>query len=120
MHLDDWISERVPEHIIHEASAWIIQQAQGSLDPDASAAFNDWLAGDPMNTWTYEELTLLWAKLNTLPEHEVEFLQSKVFVFPTQTESDPVIPPTPKIHLDNVLSYCMIAVVGLAFLVKLF
>ena len=120
MHLDDWISERVPEHTIHEASAWIIKQSQDTLDPVSNQAFNAWLADDPMNTWTYEELSLLWAKLNTLPEHEVEFLQSKVFIFPTQSNLDQPVATPPKIHIDNLLSYCMIGIVCLAFLVKLF
>lgn len=120
MHLDDWISERVPEQTIHEASTWIIKQSQATLTPESNQAFNAWLADDPINTWTYEELSLLWAKLNTLPEHEVEFLQSKVFVFPSHTNLDQAIATTPKIHIDNLLSYSMIAIVCLAFLVKLF
>lgn len=120
MHLDDWISTPVPEHIILEASAWIIKQSQYTLDPESNQAFNQWLAEDPINTWTYEELSLLWAKLNTLPEHEVEFLQSKVFVFPAQDKPNQTTQIPAKIYTDNLLAYCMIGIIGLGFLVKMF
>lgn len=65
---DDWIGAGIPEDILDEAIVWIT-----CLDSDAVTLvdrenFSKWLDEEPMHRWAFEELSEVWAKVNTLGE----------------------------------------------------
>jgi hypothetical protein len=92
MQIDDWIVHNIPEHIISQASDWIIQLDR--LEQDESYAmpqqsnqllrqqFYDWLNQDQLNQLAFLQLSEMWAKSSMLRHLEHLIDRSEVIQFP--------------------------------------
>ena len=65
---EGWLGENVPESVMEDAAGWMaVLDSEGCTLADRMA-FTRWLAEDPLHQWGFEELSEVWARLNTLTD----------------------------------------------------
>jgi ferric-dicitrate binding protein FerR (iron transport regulator) len=86
MSIDEWIGSGIPEDISDEAAHWIARLDSDSVDANDWHEFSIWLNKDPQNPWAFEELSEMWARLETLGDLQHMLDKSKVLHFPLSPE----------------------------------
>ena len=92
MQIDDWIVHEIPEHVITEASDWIVQLDRLQSDDYSTAMkqsncaleqqFYDWLNHDLAHQIAFLQLSETWAKMSMLKHMEHLIEHSEVLSFP--------------------------------------
>lgn len=90
---DEWIGAGIPDHILDEAIDWITR-----LDSDAVSCldrenFSKWLDQEPMHRWAFEELSEVWAKVNTLSDLKILTGRDNVVPFNKTPTAVPITKP---------------------------
>ena len=93
MQIEDWIVHDIPEHIIIQASDWIIQLDKlehdekslllGASDEQLQEQFYQWLNNDPLHQMAFLQLSEMWAKSSMLKHMEHLIERSEVLSFPS-------------------------------------
>ena len=88
MSFDEWIGSGIPDEITEQAAQWITRLDSETVTDQDRRDFSSWLDNKPMNRWAFEELSEMWARLETLGEHRHLLHESKILSFPTKTPKE--------------------------------
>ncbi|MBV1908390.1 MAG: DUF4880 domain-containing protein [Kangiellaceae bacterium] len=82
MTIDEWSGDGIPDEVSEQASRWIAMLDSEEIDPLEWNNFSKWLEQDPMNRWAFEELSEVWARLETLGDSRHLLDEPHVIVLP--------------------------------------
>jgi ferric-dicitrate binding protein FerR (iron transport regulator) len=82
MSFDEWVGFEIPDEISDQAAQWIARLDSDKISDTDYKEFSKWLDSDPINRHAFEELSEMWARLETLGEHRDLLEESKVLEFP--------------------------------------
>lgn len=66
--VDGWLGQNVPESVMQDAAEWMVLLDSSECTAADRMAFAQWLAEDPVHKWGFEELSEVWARLQTLTD----------------------------------------------------
>ena len=82
----DWIGQNIPDQIMEDAASWLALLDSASCTRSDRLAFAYWLNGDPLHQGAFEELSEVWARLQTLIELPALIDHPDVIPFPAERE----------------------------------
>lgn len=66
--VDGWLGQNVPESVMRDAAEWMVLLDSAECTATDRMAFAQWLAEDPVHKWGFEELSEVWARVQTLSD----------------------------------------------------
>lgn len=66
--VDGWLGQNVPENVMRDAAEWMVLLDSAECTATDRMAFARWLAEDPVHKWGFEELSEVWARVQTLSD----------------------------------------------------
>lgn len=66
--VDGWLGQNVPESVMQDAAEWMVLLDSSECTAADRMAFAQWLGEDPLHKWGFEELSEVWARLQTLTD----------------------------------------------------
>lgn len=109
MTIDEWVGEGIPDEVSEQAARWIAILDSDDIDPLEWKRFSEWLEKDPINRWAFEELSEVWARLETLGDSRHLLEESQVLDFPTAPKISEKSDST-SIQWQSVLAIILISI----------
>lgn len=86
MSIDEWVSFGIPDEITEQAAHWIARLDSDQHTDKDYQEFSNWLAQDHVNRLAFEELSEMWARIETLGDQRHKLDESQILEFPMTAE----------------------------------